>query len=77
VLLHAPCLQALRKGVRSAIAAASGAAGDMQLQDNDTIKVGSLAIRCVCLRLCPGCSEGRRSVESKKVLGRTSGGLYK
>lgn len=38
-------LQAMRPGVRSAIAAASGAAGDMQLQDGDTISVGSLEIR--------------------------------
>lgn len=40
-------LKTLSKGVRSAIAAASGAVGDMQLQDNDTIQVGSLAIRCI------------------------------
>jgi hypothetical protein len=44
-LLLCRCVQALRPGVRSAIAAASGAAGDIQLQDGDTLKVGSLQIR--------------------------------
>lgn len=40
-------LKAMRPNVRSAIAAASGAAGDMQLKDGDTITVGSLDIRCI------------------------------
>lgn len=44
-LLSCLCAKAMRPGVRTAIAAASGAAGDIQLQDGDTLDVGSLQIR--------------------------------
>lgn len=56
-------LKALRKGVRSSIAAAAGAACDVALRDGDAVRFGGLALRviatpghtdgCVCFYLPP------------------------
>ncbi|GBF96501.1 hypothetical protein Rsub_09843 [Raphidocelis subcapitata] len=48
-------LKALRPGVRSAIAAASGAAGDVQLRDGDSVPFGALALACIAT---PGHTSG-------------------
>lgn len=62
------CTQALRPGVRSSIAAAAGAAGDVQLADGDAVAFGSLALRvistpghtsgCICYYLPPAAAGG-------------------
>jgi hypothetical protein len=64
----AACLQALCPSARSSIAAASGAAADILLRDNDSIKVGSLQLRviatpghtsgCLCFYLPPAAPGG-------------------
>lgn len=48
-------LQALRPAVRSCIAAASRAAGDVQLHDGDPLEVGSLNLHCLAT---PGHTNG-------------------
>ncbi|KAI8470278.1 MAG: ETHE1 protein, mitochondrial precursor [Monoraphidium minutum] len=48
-------IKALRKGVRSSIAAASGAAGDVKLADGDALRFGRLALRVIAT---PGHTSG-------------------
>jgi sulfur dioxygenase len=61
-------MQALRPSARSSIAANSGAAADILLHDNDSIKFGSLALQvlatpghtsgCLCFYLAPSSAGG-------------------
>jgi sulfur dioxygenase len=63
LLLLSLLLQSLRPGVKSSIAANSGAAADIHLQSGDSIKFGTLALQvlatpghtsgCMCFYLPP------------------------
>jgi sulfur dioxygenase len=66
-------LKALRPGMCSAIAAASGAAGDIQLSDGDTLTVGSLHIKCLST---PGHTNGCMSFYLPPVQPDTAGMVF-